>query len=181
MNFAKKAAAVRMPAVATSTSDMYTLTIKDIKGNLLLSGPEKTGIICTSWNIGIHMPMQGDVANAERASGRAVFTDLVLTKMCDISTPALYKACAAADNLTEAKLHIGRTTAGNYLALMTYVLTNPMISSITTGGSGEGDMPMETLTLNFSKITLEYVQQGIDTASPGKDSFGWDLATNMAA
>ena len=64
---------------------------------------------------------------------------------------------------------------------MKIVLTQPIISQISTGGYGDGQIPMDNFTINFTKITMEYVQQGLDGKSPGKTAFGWDLSTNVAA
>jgi type VI secretion system secreted protein Hcp len=60
---------------------------------------------------------------------------------------------------------------------MKYVLTNAMVSSIST--SGGGDMG-DSLSLNFTQMTSEYTQQNTDSTKKGNASFGWDLSKNVA-
>jgi type VI secretion system secreted protein Hcp len=55
---------------------------------------------------------------------------------------------------------------------MRYTLKNVIISSISIGGGG-GDRPVETLTLNYTKINWTYAPQ------QGEGAEGrWNLSTN---
>ena len=62
------------------------------------------------------MPIQMDIANTERTAGRLLF-QMILTKMSDLSTPALFSSCANA-TVHAATLRVGRTASG---ALCTYL------------------------------------------------------------
>jgi type VI secretion system secreted protein Hcp len=164
-----------------SMSDIYTLTIPGITGNDLFSEEiVAKSIICITWEISANLPMQLDIANAERTSGRVVMSDMKLTKMVDLSTTALYSACAAGSTFEIATLKIGRTAAGVYSPQMEWTMTNAMISSIHTHGQGRGQMPLDTFTISFTGISLSYSQQDNTAAIVGSDFFGWDLATNTA-
>ncbi|OUV03642.1 MAG: hypothetical protein CBC42_04115 [Betaproteobacteria bacterium TMED82] len=163
-----------------SSNDIYHLIISDVKGNDTILLDDEAGILCKTWNIKATMPMQLDIANTERTAGRVVFTDMIFTKMADLATPALYSSCASGKVHT-ATLRVGRTASGEYLPMFTFVMSNAMISTIKTEATGDGNFPTDFFQLNFSQITIEYKQQGIDVLSPGNDSFGWNLSLNMPA
>ena len=53
------------------------------------------------------------------------------------------------------------------------------ISSISTGGLGGEDRLTENVTLNFSKVSLNYIPQD-DKGAPGTAiPMTWDIATNV--
>ena len=66
-----------------SNADIYHLVITDIVGNDTILLDDTPGILCKSWELKAKMPMQLDIANTERSSGRVVFNDMHITKMSD--------------------------------------------------------------------------------------------------
>jgi type VI secretion system secreted protein Hcp len=66
------------------------------------------------------------------------------------------------------------------LPIITYTLEDVVVSSISVSGGG-GDKPVEALSLNYTKIKWEYVQQKSSTEKKGNNSTVWDLKTNQAA
>ena len=163
-----------------SMGDIYTLKIEDVKGNMLLSGPAESSMMITNWSLAVDLPVDMNVANSNRTTGRARFQEMEFTKAVDMATPVLYAACSAGTDLKTATLEVYRTANATNLLVLKISLTEPIISQIATGGYGDGQIPMDKFTINFTKITMEYVQQGLDGNSPGKTSFGWDLSTNVA-
>lgn len=158
--------------------DVIILEIKNVNGNCQID--KYAGqIIIQSYSHGVSLPMQHDHANTERTAGRPQFTEMNFSKMTDMSTPVLYAACVQGRKLGDAKIHIGRNENGVFMSLMEYVLTNAMVSSITT--SGGGGVPVDTFTLNFTKIVSDFTQQNADSTKKGVTNFGWDLQTNKAA
>ena len=83
------------------------------------------------------------------------------------ASPKLMAHCASGKHLTDATLTCLRAsgeTAEKYLEIK---LTDVVISSYQTGGS-DGDLPIETMTLNFAKIEEEYFKQddaGVSTSA----------------
>lgn len=158
--------------------DVIILEIALIKGNCTLQG-HVGQIVVNSFSHSVALPMSGDMANTERTAGRPQFSEMSFSKMTDQSTPALYSACTAGTKLTTATVHIGRNEGGVFMSLMKYVMTNPMVSNIST--SGGGGMPSDSFSLNFTKITSEFTQQNPDSTKKGVATWGWDLTTNIAA
>ena len=166
---------------APIAGDIYTLMIKTVKGENLVSGPDADAMIIASWNFAVDLPVDMNVANVKRTTGRARFQEMTFTKAIDAATPILYAQCSAGTSLGDAKLQVGRINGGKYVSIMTITLSESMISQISTGGFGDGKTPMDTFTINFTKVTMEYVAQTITGAAGGKTQFGWDLTTNVAA
>jgi len=158
--------------------DVILLEITLIKGNCTLAG-HIDQIVVDSFSHSVSLPMSGDMANTERTAGRPQFSEMTFSKMMDKSTPALYAACTAGTKLDKATVHIGRNEAGVFMSLMKYVMTNPMVSNIST--SGGGGIPSDSFSLNYTKITSEFTQQNPDSTKKGVATWGWDLTTNVAA
>lgn len=158
--------------------DVIILEIKDIKGNCTIAGYADQ-IILHSFNHSVSMSMQMDASNTERTVGRPMFSEMSFSKMTDLSTPLLYAACAKGQKLGDAKIHIGRNQEGKFMSLMEYVLTNAMVSNISTGGGG--GTPSDSFSLNFTQIKFNFTQQDSDSVKKGFTDFGWDMKTNKAA
>ncbi|MFM2065535.1 MAG: hypothetical protein RLZZ584_444 [Pseudomonadota bacterium] len=158
--------------------DIIILEIKDIKGNCQVD-KYADQVILHSFSHGVSLPLQSDAANTERTAGRPVFSEMSFSKMSDVATPALYAACAQGKKLGDAKLHVGRVENGVFMSVMEYVLTNAMISSISTGGGG--GIPSDSFSLNYTQIKMDFTQQNPDSTKKGTANFGWNLATNKAA
>ena len=158
--------------------DTIILEIASIKGNCGIEGFIGQ-IIVQSFNHSASIPMQMDRANIERTAGRPSFSELSFSKSSDISTPALYSACVSGTKLGDAKIHIGRTEGKVFMSLIEYVLSNAMVSSVST--SGGGGQPSDSFSLNYTKITQVYTQQKEDSTTKGSAGFGWDLIKNEDA
>jgi type VI secretion system secreted protein Hcp len=66
------------------------------------------------------------------------------------------------------------------LPYLVYTLENAIVSSQSLS-SGGGDRPVETLTLNYTKIKWDFTQQKADTGKKGNNGAIWDLALNTPA
>ncbi|MDR5758676.1 MULTISPECIES: type VI secretion system tube protein Hcp [unclassified Caballeronia] len=157
--------------------DTILLKIDKIKGNSALTG-HADQIILSSYSFGIQLPMNPDPSATERTLGRAMFSEVHCTKITDLATPSLYRACAAGDKLGDATISIGRTENGKFMELMTYVLSDAMVSNVNTSGAGQ---PSDAFAIGYSKITAVYTQQKTDSTQKGKTSFGWDVAADADA
>jgi type VI secretion system secreted protein Hcp len=159
-------------------SDVLILDLGDaIKGNCEIT--KYTGkVIVQSYSHSAAIPMQMDAANTERTVGRPQFSEISFSKMSDLSTTEMYKACTQGTKIGTAKLHVGRVENGKYMSFFTYEFTNAMISNISTGGGG--GIPSDSFSLNFTKIKCDYTQQQADSTSKGTGTWNWDLETMQA-
>jgi type VI secretion system secreted protein Hcp len=157
--------------------DMF-IKIGDIKGESL-DDAHKNEIDVLAWSWGMsnsgttHMGGGG-------GSGKANIQDLSFTKYIDLSSPKLQKACDVSQHFPEAKLVV-RKGGTKPLEYVTITMTECLITSVATGGSGGEDRLTENVSLNFAKVKFEYKLQGKDGASSGGDSYTYDIAANKAS
>ncbi|MGE8409252.1 MAG: Hcp family type VI secretion system effector [Pseudomonas sp.] len=153
----------------------------DIKGDSLLEG-YKDKIEVMSYSHHVAMQVTNDVSNSERTSGKPHIGEFTLTKFIDSSTPTLNGYACAGKPITQAKITIGRNaseSSGQLLPFIVYTLDNVILSHISVSG-GTGGKPVETLSLNFSKIKWELTTQKDDGTKEGVASGVWDIALNKA-
>jgi type VI secretion system secreted protein Hcp len=54
-----------------------------------------------------------------------------------------------------------------------------MITAVSTGGSGGEDRLTENVTINFSQVKVNYVEQTPTGAAGAKPQMGWNIAENV--
>lgn len=133
----------------------------------------KETIEIASWSFGASNPTS--VGSTGMSSGREASTpsvsEIVVTKTMDKSSPKL--AEGASKGRTTQELSKKTTQGGE-----TYYevkLTDVMVSSWQTSSSG--DRPMESISLNFTKIEWNYTPQNAD--SPALQRGSWNLKENV--
>lgn len=92
-------------------------------------------------------PQSGGAANRE--SSRPSVSEIVITKRTDVASP-LFSQAALHDRGDNCELHFDKANTSNDQPYMTILLKNVMVSRFSM--SSGGDRPMESLTLNFTKI-----------------------------
>ncbi|MEM9435591.1 MAG: type VI secretion system tube protein Hcp [Pseudomonadota bacterium] len=112
-------------------------------------------------------------------SGKVAVADLSLTKYVDMATHDLLKHCATGTHIAEGTL-IVRKAGAVPLEYFTIKMTDIIISSYSTGGSGDGmDRVMEDVTLNFAKYEVTYASQKNDGSKGPEGKAGFDIAKNV--
>jgi len=102
------------------------------------------------------------------------FSEVTITKMMDSASPQLAMLAANGDGTATCVITIKHRTTG--LALYTLTLEKVYISGYSA--SSGGDVPSESLSLNYTKITWVYQKMDDTGKAIGKasDPLGWDLA-----
>ena len=160
-------------------ADLYILDLDGVEGESQTEGFEKK-IELLSMNDGLAAQVTGDVSNQERISGGPNFQDINATKYIDTSTPLLFQNCCEGKIFKSAKIFQLRNDAGKLIELQRWELENPVLSSYSQGG-GSGDKPVDSLTINFSKIVWAYSVQNEAGGKAGEIADGHDVAKNVAA
>lgn len=156
--------------------DVIFLKLDNIEGESQAKGFEKQLEIMT-FSHNVAMPVTNDVSNNERTSGRAHVGEMSLTKFVDLATPKLNEYCCSGKMIKEAVLTLCRNDNGKMLPFIIYTLTNVVISHLSVSG-GSGGKPVETMSLNFTKIKWEITAQKSDGQKEGNVSSVWDVAMN---
>ena len=107
-------------------------------------------------------------------AGRASFQDLSLTKSVDKATPLLMQGCSTGNHYPAAMLTV-RKAGGEPFEYLKIELTDVLITSVSTGGSGGEDRLTENVTLNFAKFRVIYTPQKPDGSADADVEFGYDI------
>lgn len=154
--------------------DIFML-IKGVKGESV-DKVHKGQIDVLAWSWGVSNSGTFHVGGGGGA-GKANVQDLSFTKYVDTASADLQLACMNGKHFPEAKL-IVRKAGEKPLEYILVTLTNVLVTSVSTGGSGGEDRLTENVTLNFGKVQFEYKVQ--DDKGTGKDGgqYTWDIAAN---
>jgi len=136
----------------------------------------KKEIDVLSWSWG--MSNAGSAhAGGGAGAGKVNVQDLKFTKWVDKATPKLALACCSGKHFKDATLVV-RKAGEKPVEYLKIKMDKVFISSISTGGSGGEDRLTENVTLNFSKVSLDYIPQDDKGASGTAIPMIWDIATN---
>jgi type VI secretion system secreted protein Hcp len=111
-------------------------------------------------------------------AGKVNVQDLSFSKYVDRSSPILMLKCCEGQHFEKALLTV-RKAGGKPLEYIKIKMQTVVITGITTGGSGAEDRLTENVTLNFAKLSLDYVPQKADGTGDTAIPFGWDIAANI--
>jgi len=152
------------------------IKIGDLKGESI-DDKHKDEIQVLAWSWGMsqsgatHMGPSG-------GSGKASFQDLSITHYIDKCSPNLMLACANGKHFSEALLTV-RKAGEKPLEYLKITMTDLIVTSVTTGGSGGEDRLTENVSLNFAKFKVEYTPQKKDGSGDAPITIGWDVAGNV--
>jgi type VI secretion system secreted protein Hcp len=156
----------------------YFLKIDGIEGESTDS-KHKNEIDVQSWSWG--ETNGGDAAHrGGMGSGKCVPQDFHFVMQVNKSTPKLMKACATGEHIKEATLTC-RKAGGEQLEYLKVKLSDFIVSSYQTGGTNHSSViPVDQISLNFSKIEFEYKEQDDKGKGKGSVKAGYDFKQNKA-
>jgi type VI secretion system secreted protein Hcp len=152
------------------------LKLADVKGESK-DDKHKDEIEVLSWSWGISNPVDAR-AGAGKGAGKANFHDLNFMHSVDKASPVLMKACTMGDHFKEATLTSRKAGKGQQEYLIVK-LKEVFVSSVQPSGSSEH--PMESVSLVFGHIDLEYKPQKDDGSLDAGVHFIYDLLKNKDA
>jgi len=106
---------------------------------------------------------------------KANLQDLSISYRQCSASPQLMEKCATGDHLDKATLSCCKA-GGSQEPYMTIELEDVLVSSYQTGGSGD-DMPIESISLNFGKVTQKYLEQDDTGQTVEKGTGTWNQLT----
>ncbi len=150
------------------------IKIGDIKGESV-DQDHKDEIDVLGWAWGMSNP--GSAVRPGSSSARPSFQDFSIIHRFDLASPSLMLACCNGKHIPEARLTV-RSAGEKPLEYLKITLNDVIVTSVSTGGSGDEDRPTETVTLNYAKVKVEYQQQNRDGSAGPKNDMSWDLRAN---
>lgn len=157
--------------------DMF-LTLEPIKGESRdKTYKDKIDILAWSWG----MSNSGSAhAGGGMGAGKVNVNDVSVTKWIDASSPDIMKSCCNGKHFSEAKL-IVRKAGENPLEYLIITMSDVLITSVSTGGSGGEDRLTENVGINFAKVNVKYTQQDAAGAAGAAPEMTWNIAENTDA
>ena len=154
-------------------SDIFA-KLGDIKGESQ-DNKHKGEIEVLSWSWGVTNSVA--VAGSGAGAGKANFHDLSFTHKIDKASPQLMQACATGVHLKEATITHRKAGKGQQEFLV-IKMSDVIITAL--GDADSEDESMETVSLAFAKIDVEYRPQKADGSLDAGVHFKYDLKTNKA-
>ena len=107
-------------------------------------------------------------------SGKVQIQDLNVTARLSKASPALLLACASGKHLKSAVL-TGRKAGKDQIDFLTFSLSDLLVSSYQTGDAEGSEVgPVDSVSLNFAKIAVEYKILKPDGTVGDSIKAGWD-------
>ena len=156
----------------------YYLKIDGVEGEATDS-KHKNEIVLESWswgesNSGTHHSGGGGGA------GKVAMQDFHFVMKMNKASPKLMLACASGQHIPKGVLTM-RKAGKEQQEYAKITLTDLLVASYQTGGSGKGDIvPLEQIALNYAKIEFEYKEQKTDGSLGSPVKAGWDVKANKA-
>jgi type VI secretion system secreted protein Hcp len=152
---------------------------KEIKGDASATGFEgQIKLLSTQFSAARMVAVPS--GSAARETGSPSFSEVSCSKSFDIASSELFMQSVSGASLEEASLTYLQTDGdGGPQVFLVVTLTDPIITSYSHSGS-MCDKPMESFTLNFAQIKLEYTQYTGEAAVKASPK-GWNLLEQKAA
>jgi type VI secretion system secreted protein Hcp len=113
------------------------------------------------------------------STGKVHIEDLIISMAVSKASPKLMLACATGKHLKEAVL-TARKAGKAQQEFLVFKFKDVLVTSYQTGGSVQGDVPVDQVSLGFSQIQMEYRPQKADGSLDAGVKAGWDLKQNKA-
>jgi type VI secretion system secreted protein Hcp len=110
--------------------------------------------------------------STSREHSEPSLAEITVSKLTDVSTPKLFLESVAGQLNNKVTITFTTTTKGKIEKFLSYDLENAGVSHFAM--TSNGDMPAESLSLNFTKISKTFT--GMDPAIAGSpETVGYDL------
>ena len=110
-------------------------------------------------------------------AGKVNVQDISITKYVDLASTVLMQKCTVGEHIASGTLTV-RKAGGEQIEYIVIELTDIIVTSISTGGSGGEDRLTENVTLNFGEYKIVYTEQSPDGAAGKKPEFAYNIAEN---
>lgn len=110
-------------------------------------------------------------------AGRVSVQDFTFMMQVNKASPKLFLACAQGEHIKNAVLTC-RKAGKEQQEYLKVTFTDLMVSNYLTSGAGaSGAAPMDAISLNFSKMEMEYKEQKADGSLGGAIKAHYDMKT----
>ncbi len=155
--------------------DMF-IKIDNIKGESKDKAHEgETDVLSWSWGMSQSGTMH---VGGGGGAGKVHVADLNFTKWMDKGSTDLMLACCKGTHIPKAVLVV-RKAGGSPVEYLTITMEEVLIASVSTGGSGGEDRLTESVSLNFAKVKVKYIEQTAEGGEGDKPEMAWNIQANV--
>lgn len=149
------------------------LKLGDIKGESK-DAKHSGEIDVLSWSWGL--TQTGSMAHGGGGgAGKVNFNDLSFMHAVDKASPVLMKACATGEHIKEGTL-VSRKAGKGQQEYLIIKMNDILVTGIQPSGNSEH--PMESVSMQFAKVDLEYKPQKEDGSLDAGVHFKYDIKQN---
>lgn len=149
------------------------MNVEGIPGDVTAEGHEKW-IEVSSFQIGVGRHIGVPTGrHAEREASAPSISEIVVTKTSDTASAKLFQQALWGEGV-KVKIDFCKTDKDKLEVYDTYELEDVLLSNFSVSSAGE--RPMETLSLNFTKIIFTHTQMGDVNETGSPEKVGYDLA-----
>ncbi|PWU05331.1 MAG: type VI secretion system tube protein Hcp [Terriglobia bacterium] len=132
-----------------------------------------------SWGFVAEQTGAGDYGSGAGV-GRLRIEDLRFSMPVNKATPALFRACSTGRHLSKVVLTCRQRTGAGQHDHLQWTFEDVIVSRYETGGTSNGEMVTDRVSLNFSRAIVKFVDVKPDGTLGGEVEAGWDLRTNRS-
>lgn len=145
-----------------------------IQGNVTAEGfSDHLKVLSLHFGVGRGISMEpGNMANREAT--RPSLSEITFTKLADNSSTSLFKESVTGSAGKLVKIKFVQTGADAVTQYMDYEIEDCLVSGYSISADGESD-PIETITLSYSKIMVNYHDFDKSNAGKSPQRVGYDL------
>jgi type VI secretion system secreted protein Hcp len=154
----------------------YFLKIDGISGEST-DVKHKNEIQLESFSWGETNPGSAGPGGGGGGAGKVQMQDLAFTMTVNKASPKLLLACATGKHIKQAVL-TARRAGKTQQEFLVFKFTDIVITSYQTAGAAFAEIPVDQVSLGFSKIEFDYRPQKPDGSLDSSVKAGWDLKQN---
>jgi type VI secretion system secreted protein Hcp len=110
-------------------------------------------------------------------AGKVSMNDFHFVMRTNSASPTLFLYCANGQHIPKALLTC-RKAGGKQEKYLEVTFGDVLISNYQTGGSQGGEIPMDQISLNYSKIEVDYLAQDAKGVTKSAGKKWWDQKTS---
>lgn len=152
------------------------LTLDGVSGESQRSGHEGE-IELISFSFGATNPASIGVGSGG-GTGKVSMSSFNVMKKTDAASVGMLRACCLGQHFPTAKATFYKSGGDTPLLYLLFEFEEVYVDSIQWSGSEGGDnIPMESVSFSFGKVTTTYTQQNPDGTAGGDFQGSWDVRT----
>jgi type VI secretion system secreted protein Hcp len=153
----------------------------DIQGESTRKGFEKQ-IELDSFHFDVENPTTIGSATGGAGAGKVKFNTFTITKKTESSTPQLYQKCCMGAHFEKVILTLLKASGdkGSALPFLTFDFRTAFVTKVDwSGGKGNDETPVETITFVYGSLGVTYTpQSATGAAAPKPVAAGWSQIRN---